>query len=82
VTEKLITRRIGDLMVEIDRNSCAAFKACLEEAPAAFKMGDDEVVTFGDAPDTATREQVLAACGACPVAALTAKDLSGKVLAP
>jgi ferredoxin len=82
VAANLVTRKIGDLMVEIDRNSCSAFKACIDEAPAIFAMGPDDVVTFADVRGTASREEVLAACGACPVAALTARDLSGKVLAP
>jgi ferredoxin len=78
----LVIRKIGDLSIEIDRNSCSAFKACIEEAPASFRIGADEVVTFTDAPELSPREQVLRAVAACPVAALTARDAAGKVVAP
>jgi ferredoxin len=82
MSANIVTRKIGDLSIEIDRNSCSAFKACIEEAPQSFAIGHDEVVTFTDRPELSTREQVLKAVGACPVAALTAKDASGKVVAP
>ncbi len=82
MTQGHVTRVVGELTVTIDRGHCSAFKSCIDEAPSAFVMGDDDVVAFTATPETSSREQILAACRACPVAALTARDASGKQLAP
>ncbi|MBI5510065.1 MAG: ferredoxin [Deltaproteobacteria bacterium] len=78
----VVVRQVGDLTLEIDRNACSAFEACVGEAPEVFRLGDDDVITFADSAAQGRRQQILAAVSACPVAALCAKDASGKVIAP
>lgn len=77
----MIERRVGDLTVRIDRLLCVGFADCVDEAPGAFVLDDDGIVVFVD-PDSTTREQLLKACEACPVDALTVLDPAGRQLVP
>lgn len=75
-------RRIGDLIIEIDRDLCVGFGDCVDEAPGAFELDDEEVAVFREGSTGASREALLRACEACPVDALTALDPDGQRLAP
>jgi len=74
-------RVVGGLRVRIDRTLCVGFGDCVTASPAAFALGDDDVVVFV-APETIDREQLLRACRSCPVDALTVLDEQGEQLAP
>ena len=74
-------RVVGGLRVRIDRTLCVGFGDCVTASPAAFALGDDDVVVFV-APETIDREQLLRACRSCPVDALTVLDEQGDQLAP
>lgn len=74
-------RKVGDLLIRIDRSLCVGFGHCMEEAEAAFVLGDDDLVAF-DEPDRVDRERLLEACEVCPVEALTAFDDAGDQLVP
>lgn len=64
-------RRIGDLVVRIDRLLCVGFGDCLDEAPGALVLDADGIATFTPAADALGRERVLATCRSCPVDAIT-----------
>jgi ferredoxin len=74
-------RRVGDLILRIDRSLCVGFGHCMEEAEAAFALGDDDLVAFKE-PDGVERDRLLEACEVCPVEALTALDGAGNQLVP
>ncbi len=74
-------RRIGGLRVRSDRGLCVGFAECIEAAPGAFALDAENVVVFV-APENASRAELLSACEACPVDALTVWDETGAQLVP
>jgi ferredoxin len=76
-----VERTVGDLTIRIDRDVCVGFAQCADEAEEAFRLDDDDLVTF-EAPEQVTRERLLRACEACPVEAITVLDQHGNQLAP
>lgn len=70
-------RKLGDLTVRIDRQTCSALEACIREAPETFRMGDDSIVTFTETPEKTPRDRLIEACRACPVAALSLFEADG-----
>jgi ferredoxin len=75
------TRQVNGLRVCIDRTLCVGFGDCVTASPAAFALDEENVVVFV-APEGVTREQLLDACRACPVDALTVWNADGEQLAP
>ena len=74
-------RVVQGLRIAIDRTLCVGFGDCVTAAPSAFALDEENVVVFA-APEGATREELLAACGECPVDALTVWDSCGVQLVP
>ncbi len=74
-------RDAAGLRLRIDRDLCVGFGDCITEAPDGFVLDDDGIAVYTK-PETCTREQLLAACEACPVDAITAFGADGEVLAP
>ena len=74
-------RSIGALRVRIDRTLCVGFADCITEAPAAFVLDEMGVAIFL-APETTDREQLLRACDACPVDAITVWNETGTQIVP
>ncbi len=74
-------RTVGELRVRIDRTLCVGFGDCITEAPAAFVLDEMGVATFS-APETTAREQLLRACDACPVDAITVWNAAGAQIVP
>lgn len=74
-------RTVTDLRIRIDRTLCVGFGDCVTASPNSFVLAEDGVVVFV-APESASREQLLAACEACPVDALTVWDASGRQIVP
>jgi ferredoxin len=75
-------RRIGELVVRIDRNLCVGFGDCIEVAPTVFVFDDDGIAVFCEPSPDPGAAQLLDACRACPVDALTVLDAAGAILAP
>ena len=75
------SRTVGDLTVKIDRSLCVGFGDCVELAPEAFDLDDEEIVVFVD-PDTTPRKKLLKACEMCPVDALVVLDGDGRQIIP
>lgn len=74
-------RSVGALRVRIDRTLCVGFGDCITEAPAAFVLDETGVAIFV-APETIPREQLLRACDACPVDAITVWNETGAQIVP
>jgi ferredoxin len=74
-------RTVGDLKVVIERSLCVGFAQCIDESEEAFRLDDDEVAVFAQ-PEQLGREQLIAACRACPVEAIRVIDGAGTQLAP
>ena len=75
-------RRVGRLLVRIDRHLCVGFGDCVDEAPEAFQLDGEEIAVLRDEAGRASEKSILAACRACPVDALTVFDDQGVQLAP
>jgi ferredoxin len=69
------------LRVSIDRSLCVGFGDCIEAAPEAFQLDEENIAIFLD-PERVDREQLVRACDACPVDAITVWDEKGEQLVP
>lgn len=78
----VVERRMGDLVVRIDRLLCVGFGDCIDEAPESFELDADGVVVHRVEANGVDRERIVRACAACPVDALTVIDGNGRQLAP
>lgn len=75
-------RMIDGYRVVIDRSLCVGFGDCVQAGPEIFDLDGDNVATFVESPRPTGAEQVLAACRACPVDALSVWDRNGRLLLP
>jgi ferredoxin len=57
------------------------FGDCIDVAPEAFQLDEENIVIFVD-PARVDRERLLRACDACPVDAITVWDENGEQLVP
>jgi ferredoxin len=78
---RLDERQVHGLRVVIDREQCVGFGDCVEAAPDCFKLDADTIAVFVR-PEAVAREQLLRACDACPVDAITVWDETGRQLVP
>ncbi len=76
-----LERTVGGLRVRIDRTLCVGFGECVDAAPDAFALDGEDIAVFVN-PDRVDREQLLKACDACPVDALTVWDETGRQVVP
>ncbi len=74
-------RTVHGLRIRIDRTLCVGFGECVAAAPGAFRLDGEDVVVFAD-PEQVAREDLIAACDACPVDALTVWDEEGRQIVP
>lgn len=74
-------RQVGSLKLRIDRSLCVGFGDCIDGAPEAFALDDENIAVFKE-PERVERERLLAACEACPVDALTVWDETGAQVVP
>jgi ferredoxin len=75
-------RRIAGLTVRIDRTLCVGFGDCVEVAPLAFELDEENVAVFLPGAADLDRERLRAACDACPVDAISAWDADDRRLFP
>ena len=78
----VVERRVAGLTVRIDRLLCVGFGDCIDDAPETFELDAEGIAAFRDEAARTDREQIVRACDACPVDALTALDEDGRQLAP
>ncbi len=76
--DDVVERKVGDLVVRIDRRLCVGFGDCMDEAPEAFRLDGDGVAEFGDGAEGVERDRLLRACRACPVDALSVVEHDGR----
>ena len=74
-------RCLNGLKVQIDRSLCVGFGDCIQEAPEAFRLDQDDIAVLV-APEAVDRSRLLRACKACPVDALSVCDEEGNQLIP
>ena len=79
--ELSIEKKVGDLVIRIDRDLCVGFADCIKASADAFVLDEDGVVVFLK-PETVARDVLLEACDVCPVDALTVWDQSGAQIVP
>lgn len=65
----------------IDRSLCVGFGDCVDVAPEAFALDEENIVILVD-PERVDRERLIKACDACPVDAITVWDANGEQLVP
>ena len=73
-------RVIAGLRVRIDRSLCVSFEDCVHTEPSVFHLGEDGVATFISEIPPITQQQLMHACEACPVSALSLFTESGEPL--
>ncbi|HUG39776.1 MAG TPA: ferredoxin [Longimicrobiales bacterium] len=76
----MIERRIGDLVVRVDRLLCVGFGDCIEEAPDLWEFDADGVVSFREPCPVIDPALVIRSCEVCPVDALTVLRADGQVV--
>jgi ferredoxin len=76
-------RRINDLTIKIDRDTCIGSGNCTKVAPEVFDLDDELIATFrDDQTGEIDREKLLEAVRVCPVYALYAINQQGEQEAP
>lgn len=79
--ELSLEKKVGDLVIRIDRDLCVGFADCIKASADAFVLDEDGVVVFLK-PEAVARDVLLEACDVCPVDALTVWDQSGAQIVP
>ena len=74
-------RIVQGLRVRIDRTLCVGFADCVKEAPGGFRLDEEGLAEF-EQPERIARDELLRACDACPVDAITVWDAEGRQLVP
>jgi ferredoxin len=75
-------RTIADLTVRIDRTLCVGFGDCVTAAPEAFALDAEDIAIFRAEAERVVRAELVRACEACPVDALSIVDAAGRQLVP
>jgi ferredoxin len=70
----VVERRVGDLVVRIDRLLCVGFGDCIDVAPELWAFDDDGIVTFIEPTPEIGGDRLIASCDACPVDALSVHE--------
>jgi len=68
--------------VEVDQDVCIGAAPCTAMAPRAFALNEHGKAAVLASADEDTKETILNATRACPVAAIIIKDETGKVIFP
>lgn len=63
----------GKVKVKIDKMKCAGSTICVMEQPGVFQLDDEMQAKVIDAQG-ATRDEIIAAAGACPMSAIIVED--------
>jgi ferredoxin len=81
VSEPRNERIVHGMRLCIDRSLCVGFGDCVDVAPEAFQLDDENIVILVD-PERVDRARLLRACDACPVDAITVWDEDGRQVVP
>jgi ferredoxin len=77
-----VEKKIGDLTVRIDRDSCIGSGNCVKVATDLFVLDDESIVVFAPGAGNVSAETVEEACRICPVEALFLTDADGEQIVP
>lgn len=77
-----VERKVGDLTVRIERDTCIGSANCIKSAPELFQLDDEKICSFTPNPGNIEGDAVLEACRVCPVDALFVIDPAGAQLVP
>jgi ferredoxin len=75
-------RKVGSVIVRIDRTTCIGTANCAKVAPDVFVLDDERIISFREPPAAAPVERIVEACRVCPVDALSTTDENGRTLVP
>jgi ferredoxin len=78
-SEKFAER--NEVVVQVDHDICVGFGDCVEAAPAAFALNDENLAVILE-PDAVDLDSLRAAAEACPVSAILLFDGSSKQVLP
>lgn len=78
----VVERRLGGLVVRVDRLLCVGFGDCIEVAPELWEFDDEGIATFRDPLPDIDRSRLITSCDICPVDALSVHDEQGNQLVP
>lgn len=77
-----IERKLGKLLVRIDRGVCIGSGNCVNIAPEVFELDERQTVRFTESAPEIESERIVEACATCPVEALSVLDEDGSQLVP
>jgi ferredoxin len=75
-------RVVHDWKIHIDRDLCIGAATCIAVAEKAFTLDEEAKAIFLDTAAEETKEALLDAARACPVAAIIIEDLKGNRIFP
>ena len=75
-------KKIGKLLVRIDRSLCIGSANCVKVAGDLFTMDDEDIAVFAPEADAIAEDVILEGCRICPVEALSVTGPDGKQLVP
>jgi ferredoxin len=78
----VVERRIGGLVIRIDREQCIGTTNCIKVAGDVFVLDGERICSFLVPPAQAERDRLIEACQVCPVQALIVIDEEGNQLVP
>ena len=75
-----LERKVGALMVRIDRTTCIGTANCAKVAPELFVLDDVGIIAFREPPADVPPDVAVEASAVCPVDALAVFDSNGHQL--
>lgn len=75
-------RIVHDWKIHIDRDLCIGAATCIAVAEKAFALDDEAKAILLDTASQESKEALLDAAKACPVAAIIIEDLKGNRIFP
>lgn len=75
-------RKIGNLIVTVDRDLCIGAASCVAVGPKVFTLDNEAKAIFLDSAKEENSEVALDCAKSCPVAAIIITDETGKQVFP
>ncbi len=75
-------KKVGKLMITVDRNLCIGAASCVAVAPKTFALDNEAKAVILDTAAEDTQETILDSARACPVLAIIIHDENGKQIFP
>jgi ferredoxin len=75
-------RKIGKLIVHVDRDLCIGAASCIAVAPKTWALDNEAKAIFLDSAEEESEQTIIDSAKSCPVAAIIIKDESGNQVYP